>query len=162
MNNLNTRIILINQYFRLFFKVYTPPISNLYICQFSRHIFFFSKLSYNTALLKVLNIEKIEDIVNRNVLSLCKRIFKVESPAQHLLSRFILYGKTIPGTLLDRVVSMGESPTKRAFNSQHIPETSVTNNDGLVDSIIHLLFTDNFTKPYSHEHLLVHLLTTAL
>ena len=36
MNNLNTRIILINQYFRLFFKFYTPPISNLYICQFSR------------------------------------------------------------------------------------------------------------------------------
>ncbi|KAK2180465.1 hypothetical protein NP493_442g02034 [Ridgeia piscesae] len=28
-----------------------------------------SKLSHNTALLKVLNIEKIEDIVNRNVLS---------------------------------------------------------------------------------------------
>ena len=36
MNNLNTRIILINQYFRLFFKFYTPPISNLYISQFSR------------------------------------------------------------------------------------------------------------------------------
>ena len=36
MNNLNTRIILINQYFRLFFKFYTPPISNLYIHQFSR------------------------------------------------------------------------------------------------------------------------------
>ena len=57
---------------------------------------------------------------------------------------------------------MGESPTKRAFNYQHVPKTSVTNNDGLVDSIRHLLFTDNFTKPYSHEHLLVHLLTTAL
>ena len=52
--------------------------------------------------------------------------------------------------------------TKRAFNSQHVPETSVTNNNGLVASIRHLLFTDNFTKPYSHEHLLVHLLTTAL
>ena len=37
MNNRNTRIILINQYFRLFFKFYTPPISNLYIHQFSRH-----------------------------------------------------------------------------------------------------------------------------
>ena len=125
-----------------------------------------SKLSHNTALLKALNIEKIEDIINRNVLSLYNRIFKVESPArrlmQHLLSRFIFYGETISGTLLDRVVSMGESPTKRAFNSQHIPETSVSNNDGLVDSIRHLLFTDNFTKPYSHEHLLVHLLTTAL
>ena len=110
----------------------------------------------------IYNIEKIEDIVNRNVLSLYNRTFKVESPArrlmQHLLSRVICYGETVPGTLLDRVVSMGESPSKRAFNNdQHVPETSVTNNDGLVDSIIHLLFTDNFTKPYSHEHLLVHL-----
>ena len=100
------------------------------------------------------------------MLSLYNRIFKVESPArrlmQHLLSCFIFCGETVPGTLLDRVESMGESPTKRAFNSQHIPETSVTNNDGFVDSIIHLLFTDNFTKPYSHEHLLVHHLTTVL
>ena len=124
-----------------------------------------SKLSHNTALLKALNIEKIEDIVNRNVLSLYSKIFKVESPArrlmQHLLSRFICYGETIPGTLLDRVVSMGESPIKRAFNYQHVPQSSATN-DGLVDSIRHLLFTDNFNRPYSHEHLLVHLLTTAL
>ena len=100
------------------------------------------------------------------MLSLYNRIFKVESPArrlmQHLLSRFIFYGETVPGTLLDRVVSVGESPTKRAFNSQHIPEISVTNNDGLVDSIRHLLYTDNSTKPYSHRHLLVHLLTTAI
>ena len=125
-----------------------------------------SKPSHNTALPKALNIEKIEDIVNRNVLSLYNIIFKVESPArrlvQHFLFRFILYGKTVPGTLLDRVVSMGASPTKRAFNSQHVPKTSVTNNYSLVDSTRHLLFTDNFTKPYSHEHLLVHLLTTAL
>ena len=110
-------------------------------------------------------IEKIEDIVNRNVLSLYSRIFKVESPArrlmQHLLSRFICYGETVPGTLLDRVVSMGESPIKRAFNYKHVPQSSATN-DGLVDSIRHLLFTDNFNRPYSHEHLLVHLLTTAL
>ena len=80
---------------------------------------------------------------------------------QHLLSRFICYGETVPGTLLDRVVSMGESSSKRAFNYQHVHESSATN-DGLVDSIRQLLFTDNFTKPYSHEHLLVHLLTTAL
>ena len=81
---------------------------------------------------------------------------------QHLLPRFLFYGKMVPGILLDRVVSMGESPSKQACNSQHVPETSVTNNDGLVDSIRHLLFTDNVTKPYSHENLLVHLLTTAL
>ena len=93
------------------------------------------------------------------MLSLYNRIFKVESP---VLSRFIFYGKTEPGTLLDRVVSMGETPTTPAFNAQHVPKTSVTNNDGLVDSIRHLLFTDTFTKPYSREHLLVHLLTIAL
>ena len=72
---------------------------------------------------------------------------------QHLLSCFICYGETVPGTLLDRVVSLDESPSKRAFNSQHVPESSVTNNDGLVNSIIHLLFTDNFTKSCSHEHI---------
>ena len=93
--------------------------------------------------------------------SLFNRIVKVESPArlllQHLLSRYIFYGKTVPGTLLDRVVSIGESPTKRAFHSQHVPKTSVTK-----VSIRYLIFTDNFTKPYSHEHILVPLLTTAL
>ena len=82
-------------------------------------------------------------------------MFKVESPArrlmQHLLSRCIFYGVTVPGTL-------GESPTKQAFNSQYISKTSVPNNDGFVDAIRHFLFTDNFTKPYSHEHILVHLL----
>ena len=125
-----------------------------------------SKLSHNMAFLKALNIDKIKDIVNKNVLSLYNRIFKVESPArrlmQHLLSRFICYDEMVPGTLSDRVVDMGELPSRRAVNSQHVPETSVTNNDGLVDSIRHLLFTVNFTKPYSHEHFLVHILTTAL
>ena len=81
---------------------------------------------------------------------------------RHLLSSFILNDKTVPGTLLDRVLSMGESPTKRAFNYQHVPKTSVTNNDGLVDSIRHLLFTDNVTKPYSQEHLLVNHCTLIL
>ena len=35
MNNLNTRIILNNQYFRLFSNFYTQTISNIYIRQFS-------------------------------------------------------------------------------------------------------------------------------
>ena len=124
-----------------------------------------SKLSHNTALLKALNIEKIEHVVKINVLSLYNIIVKVESPArrlmQHLMSRFICYRETVLGSLLDRIVSMGESPSKRAFNYQHVPESSATN-DGLVDSIRHLLFTDHFTNPYSHEHILDNLLTTAL
>ena len=67
---------------------------------------------------------------------------------QHLLSRVIVCGVTVPGTLLDRVVYMGESPTKRAFTYQYIPKTSVPNNDDLVDSNRQLLFTANFNRPY--------------
>ena len=113
-----------------------------------------SELYDNTALVKALYIEKIEDIVNINVLSLYNRIFKVESPArrliQHLLSRFICYDETVTGTLLNRVVSMGESPSKRAFNYQHVPESSATNY-GLVDSIRHLLLILLIILP-SHIH----------
>ena len=39
MNNLSTKIILINQYFRLFFNFYTPPNSNICIHQVSRQRF---------------------------------------------------------------------------------------------------------------------------
>ena len=53
-----------------------------------------SKRSHNTALLKALHIENVEDIINRNVFSLYNRIFKGEIPAhrlvQHLLSCFIV------------------------------------------------------------------------
>ncbi|KAK2188297.1 hypothetical protein NP493_136g00009 [Ridgeia piscesae] len=49
-----------------------------------------NKLSHNTALFKALTIEKIEAIVNRNVLSLYNRIFKVESPARRLTAVLIV------------------------------------------------------------------------
>ena len=69
-----------------------------------------SKSSHNTAMLKAL--DKVQNIVNRNVLNLYDRIFKIESPArsimQFLLARYITYGTTVPGTLMDRLVSIGE------------------------------------------------------
>ena len=71
-----------------------------------------SKRSHNWAVLKALNIDKVQNIVNRNLLNLYHRIFKIDSPArslmQFLLARYITYGTTVPGTLLDRVVSIGE------------------------------------------------------
>ena len=70
-------------------------------------------------MLKALNIDKVQHIVNRNVLNLYHRIFKIESPArslkQLLLARYITYGTTVPGTLIDRVVSIGESSLKCVF-----------------------------------------------
>ena len=63
---------------------------------------------------------------------------------QHLLFHFIVYGVTIPEILMDRVVFLGESPTKRAFCNCIIIKV-VPNNDGHVDLIRHLLRNDNFT-----------------
>ena len=124
-----------------------------------------SKRSHNTELLQAMNISNVKSIVNRNVLSLYNRIFKLETPArrlaQYFLSRYIVYGNTVPGTLLDRVVSMGESPISMALNKpRDIKYVQCSN--GHVDSLRQLLFNDNFIKPYSQEHILVHLLTTAL
>ena len=80
-----------------------------------------SKRSHNSAMLKALTIDIAQDIVNINVLNLYHRIFKIDSPArslmQFLLARYITYGTTVPGTLLDRVVSIGESPLKCVLES---------------------------------------------
>ena len=65
-----------------------------------------SKRSHNTELLQTMNISNVKSIVNRNVLSLYNIIFNLETPARILahnfVSRFIVYGNTVPGTLLDR------------------------------------------------------------
>ena len=68
---------------------------------------------------------------------------------QHLLYRLIRYGVTVPRTLLAIVVPMGESSPMRRFDSQYISKTNVLNNDGDVESIIHLLITDNIKNPYA-------------
>ena len=72
-----------------------------------------NKRSHNTNILRALNINKVQDIVNRNVLSLYTRIFKVESPARrlmiHFLTRYIVHGVAVPGTLIQRVVDIGIS-----------------------------------------------------
>ena len=128
-----------------------------------------------------MNISNVKSIVNRNVLSLYNIIFKLETPArrlvQYFLSRFIVYGNTVPGTLLDRVVLISESPISMALNKPRDVKYVQCSN-GHEDSLKRqlqrvyiqrvyslkrqLLFNDNFIKPYSQEHILVHLLTTAL
>ena len=54
----------------------------------------------------------------------------MESPARrlmrHLLQHVMLYGVTVLGTLLDRVLSMGESPCKQAFCNSSIITMTVT------------------------------------
>lgn len=121
-----------------------------------------SKRSHNTQLLAALNIHKVEDIVINNTLSLFHRICQSPSPTRtlvlHDLSQYILYGRLINGTILSKVVEYNQSPIRVAvqkckiFNEPH--------NDGHIDSLRHLLQHENFVKPYSESHYLVHLLTT--
>ena len=126
-----------------------------------------SKSSHNTAMLKALNIEKMQNIVDRNVLDLYHRIFKIESPArsimQFLLASYITYGTTVPGTLIDRVVSIGESPLKCVFKkSGHKVSTLKDGIDGHADSIRLLLNSRSYLNHNSEEHFMVRLLTTAM
>ena len=128
-----------------------------------------SKRSHNSAVLKALNIDKVQNIVNRNVLNLYHRIFKIESPArslmQFLLARYITYGTTVPGTLLDRVVSIWESPLKcvirKCGHDEFILKDGI---DGHVDSIRlqQLLHSRNFVDRNSEEHFILRLLTTSM
>ena len=74
---------------------------------------------------------------------------------------YVSYGVLTSGTLLERVVRHGHSPIKYVFSKprsvKHVPYQN-----GHIDSLKVLLYSDNFIKPYSDEHLLVHLLTTAI
>ena len=126
-----------------------------------------SKRSHNSAVLKALNIDKVQNIVNRNVLNLYHRIFKIESPArslmQFLLARYITHGTTVPGTLLDRVVSIGESPLKCVFRKCGHKEFILKDDiDGHVDSIRLHLHIRNFVDRNSEEHFILRLLTTSM
>ena len=105
----------------------------------------------------------ISSIVNRNVLNLYHRIFKIDSPArslmQFLLARYITYGTTVHGTLLDRVVSIGESPLKCVFRK--CGHKNVMLKDG-IDSIRQLLHSRNYVDRNSEEHFMLRLLTMSM
>ena len=126
-----------------------------------------SKRSHNSAVLKALNRDKAQHIVNINVLNLYHRIFKIDSPArslmQFLLARYITYGTTVPGTLLDRVVSIGESTLKCVFrkcgHKHFILKDGI---DGHVDSIRLLLHNRNYVDRNSEEQFMLRLLTTSM
>ena len=126
------------------------------------------KRSHNSAVLKALKIDKAQNIVNRNVLNcLYHRIFKIDSPArslmQFLLARYITYGTTVPGTLLDRVVSIGESPLKCVFRKCGHKKIILKDGiDGHVDSIRQLLHSRNYVDRNSEEHFMLRFLTTSM
>ena len=108
-------------------------------------------------------MQTIDDIINTNTKSLFHRIFKCDSPARDLQSRFLANymetQRTIKNTMVDRLVSMGNSPMNIAMSKpkKHVKYDS----DGVIDSLRYMLFHDNYIRPKSNEHLLATLLLKA-
>ena len=119
--------------------------------------------SHHSNLLQALRVQNIHDIINTNTKSLFHRIFKCDSPARDLQSRFLANymetQRTIKNTMVDRLVSMGNSPMNIAMSKpkKHVKYDS----DGVIDSLRYMLFHDNYIRPKSNEHLLATLLLKA-
>ena len=81
-----------------------------------------------------------------------------------ILIHFILKGTPIKGTLLDRIVGEGADPldliTAKSTSTRPVRDT-VGEEDGLVDTLRFLLLHDDYSKPWSEEHILVTMLTKA-
>ena len=119
----------------------------------------------HTKLQYALNIERVSSIINRSVTSLFKRIYKVESPVRqlcfHLTCLYICKGVIVPGTIVERIISMGLSPIEVMFSPHSRRQTCVIGQDGVVDSIRALLVSDNIGSRHSAEFNMLSLLTRA-
>ena len=124
-----------------------------------------SKRSHHSDLLHALHLCSVSDVINDRTLSLFYRIFLVDSPLRKLsiflVSKYLENGLTFKGTLVDRIIEMGHSPITAAFNCPRNNMDILYLENGVVDTLNSLLFTDAFIKPWSAEHLLTALLTKA-
>ena len=122
------------------------------LCKWSRH----------TNLLKALNIIPIQDIITEKMCSLYNRCFKVQSPLvdvnTYFMSQYMYHGVTFKGTLVHRLVNLGVSPMRTAFNYKKL-SVPYDKSDGVVDSLFYLIHCENYMKPWSSEYILTKLLT---
>ena len=113
-----------------------------------------SQRSHHSDLLTAMGINTVNNIVNKN---LWRRIFKVDSPAadlnRYLVSVCLQDGVVYPNTLLGRLLAAGLNPIKCAVDKTNMCEKGGRQREnGLVDSLRHLLVSENYIKPWSAEH----------
>ena len=125
----------------------------------------FPQRSHHSNILRALNLSKVQSRIDKATLSLWYRIFQVDSPTRllcaKLLSDFVLYGYSVPGTLIDRIIKMKLSPVKCLFRRVIPNVIEEAHHDGVVESLRFLILHENFIKPYSSEHIIASLLTKA-
>ena len=121
-----------------------------------------SKRSHHSGLLKAVNIESANVYINNATKTLFRRLCATDSITRNLclhfcLNKYIMHSTLIPGTIIDRIVGMGISPSSllsdKCSSHKYLPA------DGLVDSLRAMLLSDNYIKPWSNEYILVKLLT---
>jgi hypothetical protein len=126
-----------------------------------KSVFGLSKRSHHTDFLGALKITPIGDEIRQLSASLWHRIFMVDSPVRELqarvLSKFLLTGTCVNGTLLSSLINSGLNPiniiiTKPVCNYNLY-------SDGVVDSLRYLLYHENFVKPWSDQFILATMLT---
>ena len=121
-----------------------------------------SKRSRHSAILQALDITPASVYINDSTKSLFSRICTTDSPTRDLciyfMNLFIVDNVLVPGTLVDRIVKMGISPTSLLCSKVKHSSHQYTP-DGLVDSLRAMLYNDNYIKPWSSEYLMVKLLT---
>ncbi len=64
--------------------------------------------------------------------------------------------------IIKRILDMGFSPVSIILNNNYSTVAAPNyNTDGIVDSLRSMMMCENFLKPYSDEHFIVRLLTSA-
>ena len=123
------------------------------------------KRSHHSNLLCALRVPSIEDIIKQRTLSLYYRSFQVESPLRRILisqlSKYMVTGIRYTGTLVSRLIDYGLSPMEHSYFKPFWGKTCRYNvgSSGIVASLQQLVFSDNYFKPWSAEHILTALLT---
>ena len=123
-----------------------------------------AKRHHHSNLLEAIGVRPVDVQIQRRTLSLFRNIIQIQSPARDLcdyfLALYISSGKLYDGTLTERLISSGHSVTQIISDSDE-PHYNPRSENGIVDSLRTLIYSENFLKPYSEEHLLVKLLTKA-
>ena len=123
------------------------------------------KRSHHTRLVRAMNLDNVGTLIGNQMRSLYNNISLIDSPTRqlnlHILHEYMFKGILIPGTLVARIVESGYSPVNLTFHKPPPPLHDVLEDDGVVDSIRHLIYNENYIKPWCNEHLLVKLLTRA-
>lgn len=107
-----------------------------------------SRRCRTSRLLKALKVPKIETMLQERQCSLLRRMMLAENCCSRfystLLSRFIRTGTVVPSTLLGRIVKSGAPPTEVIFGNMKKLFIKPSVPDGAVDSLVSLLFSNNY------------------